>query len=134
MKLTRTIFIAVVFVFAQVAPVAMAQDLQRGLRNYQDIMSGKKKLEQLPPQERQEVLIVFRRIKAQSSSGKSAECRDSHSRAEGAASELADYSRKLRNCAEAQDFGDDCSTEFRRVKNAYSDYEDAVSSVSSNCN
>ncbi|MFZ3084418.1 hypothetical protein [Rhodoferax ferrireducens] len=133
MKLTITI-IAVALIVAQVAPVAMAQDIQRGLRNYQEIMSGKKKLEQLPPQERQEVLIVYRRIKTQSSSGKSEECRDSLSQAESAASELADYARKLRNCAEAQDFGDDCSTEFRRVKDAHSDYEDAVSSVSGDCN
>lgn len=134
MKPTHAILIAVAFVLGLVSAAAIAQDIQRGLRNYQEIMLGKKKLEQLSPQEKQEVLIVFRRIKNQSSNGKSAECRDSLSRAESAASELADYSRKLRNCAEAQDFSEDCSTEFRRVKNAYGDYEDAVSSVSSNCN
>lgn len=115
------------------APAA-AQDLQRGLRNYQDIMSGKKKLEQLSPQEKQEVIIIHRRLQAQRyGNDKSPECRDALARAESAASELADYSRRLRNCAEAQDYTDDCSTEFRRVRNAHSDYEDAVSSVSSYC-
>jgi hypothetical protein len=39
-------------------------DLQRGVRNYQDIISGRKKLDQLTPQEQQEVLAVHRRIKA----------------------------------------------------------------------
>ena len=115
------------------APQEQAINLQRGLRNYQEVVSGKKKLEQLSPQERQEVLLVYRRIKAQSDEGKSPDCRDARSRAESAASELSDRSRKLRNCAEAQDYADDCSSEFRRVKNAQSDYEDAVSSVNSEC-
>lgn len=112
----------------------LAQDLQRGLRNYQDIISGKKKLEQLPPQERQEVIIIYRRIQAQRyGSDRSPQCKDALVRAESAASELADYARRLRNCADGQDYSDDCSSEFRRVRNAHSDYEDAVSSVSSNC-
>lgn len=110
-----------------------AQDLQRGLRNYQEIVSGKKKLEQLSPQEKNEVLIIFKRVKARSDSGKSSDCRDAEERAESAASDLSDYARRLRNCAEAQDFNDDCSSEFRRVKNAYSDYEDAVSAFNSYC-
>jgi hypothetical protein len=113
---------------------APAQDLQRGLRNYQDIMSGKKKLEQLSPQEKQEVIIIHRRLQAQRyGSNQSPDCRNAVSRAESAASELADYSRRLRSCAEAQDYTDDCSTEFRRVRRAHSDYEDAVSSVNSYC-
>jgi hypothetical protein len=118
-----------------VATPALAQDLQRGLRNYQEVVSGKKKLEQLTPQEKQEVLIIHRRIQAQRyGSSRSPECRDALSRAESAASDLSDYARRLRNCADAQDYTDDCSSEFRRVRSAHSDYEDAVSSVSSYCN
>ena len=115
--------------------LASAQDLQRGLRNYQEIMAGRKKLDQLTPQEQQEVLIIFRQVKAaQNKTGKSSECRDAQERAESAASELSDRSRKLRNCAESQDYSEDCSSEFRRVRNAHSDYESAVSSVRSECN
>ncbi len=115
-------------------PTIFAQDLQRGLRNYQEVLSGKRKLEQLSPQEQQEVLIVHRRVQARKSQSEgSSECRDATARAESAASELADYARRLRNCAEAQDYSDDCSSEFRQVRNAHSDYEDAVSSVGSNC-
>jgi hypothetical protein len=109
-------------------------DQQRGLRNYQDVMGGRKKLEQLSPQERQEVLVIFRRIKSKSDDGKTSECKDARDRAATAAVELADRSRKLRSCAEAEDYSEDCSTEFRRVKNVYSDYEDAVSTVRSYCN
>ena len=113
---------------------AVAQDLQRGLRNYQEIIGGRKKLEQLSPQEQQEVLIIHRRVQARSArSGGSTECRSARDRAEYAASELADYARRLRNCAEAQDYSDDCSSEFRRVRNAHSNYEDAVSSIANSC-
>ncbi len=112
-----------------------AQDLQRGLRNYQEIMAGRKKLDQLTPQEQQEVLIIFRRVKAaQDKTGKSSACREAQERAESAASELADRARKLRNCAESQDYSEDCSSEFRRTRNAHSDYESAISSVRSECN
>ena len=117
------------------AKQAVAQDLQRGFRNYQEIMAGRKKLDQLSPQEQQEVLIVFRTVKAaQNKTGKSSACRDAQGRAESAASELADRSRRLRNCAESQDYSEDCSSEFRRVRSAHSDYESAVSSVQSDCN
>jgi hypothetical protein len=113
---------------------ANAQDWQRGFKNYQEITQGKKKFEQLSPQERQEVLVIHRRIQAaQANSGASSDCRDARNRAESAASDLADYARRLRNCAEAQNFSDDCSSEFRRTRSAHSDYEDAISSVSNYC-
>jgi hypothetical protein len=114
---------------------AFAQDLQRGIRNYRDILAGRKTLEQLSTQERQEVLMIFRRLQSQGAeSGRSSDCRDARSRAESAASELAGYARRLQSCAEGEDFSDDCGSEFRRVRNAYSDYEAAVSEVSGYCN
>jgi len=64
----------------------------------------------------------------------SSDCTDARDNAESAASDLGGYARRLQQCAESEDFGDDCSTEFRRVKSAYSDYESAVSDVSSYCN
>lgn len=113
---------------------ATGQDNQRGFRNYQEIISGRKKLEQLSEQEKSEVFRVHRQITARSGGeGKSPQCEDARSKAKGAASELADYSRRLRSCAENEDFADDCSSEYRRVKNSYSDYESAVSEVGSNC-
>lgn len=113
----------------------IAQDLQRGLRNYQEVLAGRKKLEQLTPLEQQEVIIVFRRIRsAQSATGNTRACRDARERVESAASELADRARKLRSCAESQNYSDDCSSEFRRVRNAQHDYESAVSDIQSECN
>jgi hypothetical protein len=126
--------VAILLAILACALGASAQDLQRGFRNYHEIVGGRKKLEQLTPQEQQEVLLVARRLRAaQSKSGKSSACRDAIERAESTSSELADRARKLRNCAEAQDFSDDCDTELRRVRSAHSDYEDAVSSVRSEC-
>lgn len=110
------------------------QDLQRGLKNYQAIMRGEKTLDQLSPQEKNEVILVYSRIKSRRSEDEdSPNCEDARSRARNAASELADYSRRLRNCAESEDFGNDCSSEFRKVKNYHSDYESAVSDISSYC-
>lgn len=116
-----------------VALAVSAQDLQRGFKNYQDVLGGRKTIEQLSSQERSEVLQIHRILQARRAAGKSAECESALEQAKSTASELADYSRRLRNCAEAADFSDDCSTEFRRARNAHSDYESAVSSVNSYC-
>lgn len=66
--------------------------------------------------------------------GQDSECEDAKSTAESASSDLASYSRRLQQCAESEDFSDDCNSEFRRVRSAYDDYESAVSDVSSYCN
>jgi hypothetical protein len=126
--MSQAVLVAVVL--ACVAGLAGAQDLQRGFRNYQELLEGRRKLEQLTLAERDEVLIIFRRIR-QRDGGRSSQCRDAQSRSEDAASDLATYSQRLRSCAEAQDFSNDCSSEFRRVRNAFSHYESAVSDVSS---
>jgi hypothetical protein len=65
--------------------------------------------------------------------GYGSECEDARDSAESAASDLASYSRRLQRCAEAGNYSDDCSSEFRRVRNSHSDYESAVSEVSSYC-
>lgn len=117
------------------ASAAGAQDFQRGLRNYQEIMAGRKKLEQLSHQERQEVIQVFRAIRArQASEGKSPQCRNAISEARDAASDLADQAGRLKHCAESEDFEDDCSSEFSSTRSAHDDYESAVSDIGSYCN
>lgn len=108
-------------------------DYKRGLQNYQAVVAGQKKLTDLSQAEQREVAVIARLMKARSTSNDSDECAESQRRAEQAASELADYARRLRNCAEGNDFSNDCSTEFRRVRGAQDDYESAVSSVASNC-
>jgi len=44
-----------------------AQDLNRGLQNYSDILDKKKKVDQLSSQELQEVILVFKRLIDESS-------------------------------------------------------------------
>lgn len=118
---------------------AQAQDLQRGLRNYQDILAGRKTMQQLSRPELEEVIRVHRIVQSNQAGGrgdgaKSLRCQNARTDAQSKASDLADYARKLRNCAEAGDLSDDCETEFRRTKNAFQDYESAVSTVGSECN
>lgn len=133
-KKSRLLGLTIIALTMTLSFPATAQDIDRGFRNYQDIISGRKKLEQLSEPEKNEVFRVHRLVTAKSGGeGKSPNCEDSRSKAKRAASELADYSRRLRSCAENEDFSDDCSTEYRRVKNSYSDYESAASEVASNC-
>lgn len=127
-------FIALLLSHVLCASVASAQNIQRGFANYQAILNGQKKLEQLSQEERNEVLWVHRRMAAsRSSDGQSPSCKSAREEAEQAANELADYARRLLRCAEGMDFSDDCSSEFRRTRSAHSDYESAISSVSSDC-
>src|SRR5689334_22860855 len=123
----RHILFAAVFTFATAA-VAQEFNYQRAMANYKAVISGQKKLEQLSPQEQKEVLAMARvmSVKSSSSDDESEECTDAKQRATSAAAELADYARRLKNCAESGDTSDDCGSEFRHVKNAQYDYESAV--------
>jgi hypothetical protein len=62
------------------------------------------------------------------------ECQSATDDAEYAADDLANAARMLSNCAASGDFDDDCSSEFYRASSAHSEYESAVSEVSSYCN
>lgn len=68
------------------------------------------------------------------SSADTEECRDAREQAESYRDDLEGYVKRLYRCVEGNDLTDDCDSEFRRVKSAYSDFESAVSDVSSYCN
>jgi len=59
------LFVLIAATFA-VSPAAFA-DVQRGIKNYQEIMAGRKKIEQLSQVELQEVLKVHEAVKKQES-------------------------------------------------------------------
>ena len=65
--------------------------------------------------------------------GDSSECREAREDADSSSDELAHYARRLMNCALSKDFDDDCSTEFRRAKNAFYEYESDSSDFDSYC-
>ena len=96
-------------------------------------MRGEKKLENLSPEERRQVIIMHRLLSSSSDEGGSEECREAKESARSAADELAYYAKRLKDCAENYDLSYDCYTEYRRTKNAFDDYESAVSEVSSEC-
>ncbi len=99
---------------------------------YRDFMLGRRSWDSLSEEERRQVLMIHRLLRRTESEGQTAECRDARQRARSAASDVVSYSRRLISCVEG-DFTDDCSSELRRVRNAHSDYESAVSDVSSYC-
>ncbi|MFX0115215.1 MAG: hypothetical protein ACFFB3_11770 [Candidatus Hodarchaeota archaeon] len=87
----------------------------------------------MSPEERRQVIIMHRLLSSSSDEGEAEECREAKERARSAADELAYYAKRLKGCAENYDFSDDCYTEYRRTKNAFDEYESAVSEVSSEC-
>jgi hypothetical protein len=62
------------------------------------------------------------------------ECRDAVSEYNSAVSDISTALRRYTNCVSGSNGHDDCSSEFRRLKSAQSDFEDAVSKYGSECN
>jgi hypothetical protein len=131
--LCRTVFLVLLAVAPLATPFAIAQDLQRGLINYLEIISGKKNYNQLSPQEQQEDLLIYSQIQAQNQEGQSSECKNARDHARSHAEYLVRYARNLISCAESGNYKDDCDSEFRRVKREADDYQSAVDEVQSRC-
>lgn len=100
---------------------------------YKQVISGKRKLDSLTPQQQQQVLEIHTAVSRNSCVGCSDDCRDAKSQANNYRSDLEGYAKRLYRCAEDNDLKDDCDSEFRRVKNAHSDFESAISRVRSYC-
>jgi hypothetical protein len=64
----------------------------------------------------------------------SADCSDATDRYNSVISEVSDTLRRYTRCLSSSSGRDDCSSEFRRLKNAQSDFESAVARYVSECN
>jgi hypothetical protein len=63
-----------------------------------------------------------------------ADCQDAISQYNSAISDISTALRRYTNCVSGSNGHDDCSSEFRRLKSAHSDFEDAVSKYGLECN
>jgi hypothetical protein len=63
-----------------------------------------------------------------------AECQDAISQYNSAISDISTALRRYTNCVSGSNGQDDCSSEFRRLRSAQSDFEDAVSRYGLECN
>jgi hypothetical protein len=63
-----------------------------------------------------------------------ADCSDATNTYNSAISDVSDTLRRYTRCLSSSNGHDDCSSEFRKLKNAQSDFEDAVSKYLSECN
>ena len=63
-----------------------------------------------------------------------ADCSDAISTYNSALSDVSDAIRRYTRCLSSSNGHDDCSSEFRKLKNAQSDFESAVSEYESECN
>lgn len=127
------IFVLVSFLWF--SSICFSQDFNypKAYQLYQQVVRGEKKLENLTPDEKKQVIIMHRILSRSSDDEESEECREAKERAESAADELAYYAKRLKDCAENYNFSDDCCSEYKRTKNAFDEYEAAVSEVSSEC-
>ena len=62
-----------------------------------------------------------------------ADCRNAIDAYNDAVSEIDSRLRRYVNCISSSDGSDDCSTEFRRLRSAQSDFESAVSDYQREC-
>ncbi len=62
-----------------------------------------------------------------------ADCDDAVRSYNSAISDIESYMRRYTNCLSSSNGSDDCSSEFRRLRSAQSDYESAVSSYQAYC-
>lgn len=60
-------------------------------------------------------------------------CRDAVSTYNGSLDEIDSYLRRYSRCVSGSQGQDDCSSEFRRLRNAQNDFESAVSAFISEC-
>jgi hypothetical protein len=100
---------------------------------YQQVISGQHNLEDLTPEQQRQVIHIHTLLSRSSCDGCSEDCRDARDNAESYLIDLESYINRLLRCVEGNDLTDDCYSEFRRVKSAHSDFESAVSDVSSYC-
>jgi hypothetical protein len=68
-----------------------------------------------------------------SSNTAKADCNEVTDAYNSAVSDLSDALQRYSRCLSSSNGHDDCSSEFRRLKNAQSDFESAVSGYESEC-
>jgi hypothetical protein len=61
------------------------------------------------------------------------ECRDAIDKYKSAIDDVSEALRRYANCISNSRGHDDCSSEFRRLRNAQDDFESAVSAYESDC-
>lgn len=83
------------------------------------------------------IIAAYLALTFQSSSPAAADpsdCQDAITQYNSSISDISAAVRRYTNCLSASNGHDDCSSEFRRLKSAQSDFEDAVSKYGLECN
>lgn len=125
--------ILIAMCLALLMPAISFADATNPYQLYQQVISGKTKLDSLTLEQQRQVLGIHTALSRSSCDGCSDDCRDAREQAESYRSDLEGYTKRLYRCIESNDLTDDCYSEFRRVKSYHNDFESAVSNVSSYC-
>jgi hypothetical protein len=73
-------------------------------------------------------------LTTRTSPARASDCQDAVSQYNSVISDISSTLRRYSSCVSASNGHDDYSSEFRRLKSAQSDFEDAVSKYMSECN
>lgn len=133
MKRHPLLILSIILLCLSLSAIASAADANEAVKLYQQVISGQKKLENLTQEQQMQVIAVHKVLSRSECDGCSRDCRNAKEQAESYRSDLESYTKRLYSCVNGNDLTDDCSSEFRRVKSAHSDYESAVSDVNSDC-
>jgi len=105
----------------------------RGEQNLQEILAGRRTLEQFSSTEQLEIINAYKAIHPSQDKKISEECENLLNSSKDASNAISEYSKKLQYCIVSGNYVDECYSEFRRIKNAYSDYETSVATFKSRC-
>lgn len=107
---------------------AQVDNTQRAMELYQQVVTGQRNLDSLSPTDRTQVLMVARAMRSSCSSN-SHKCEALCE----ATNQLESTSRDLVRCAAEHDYTDSCDKQFRDVRDAHDELENAVSEASGDC-
>lgn len=121
--------VILVLLLALCSTQAAANEEKDWMRLYLEIAAGKRSLDSLSVSDRQQIITmhsILSRGSCGNYSGRCAEACESKKRLEEAANDLA-------VCAKQASLSEDCSRKFRYTKDAFFEYENAISDVSGEC-
>ena len=138
-KVVSGLSVAVCLLFSAIdtSTAAEAQerfDADKAFGLYNEVITGKRKFESLTEPEKRQVQRVYEALVAgQVINGSEEGCKNARDDAKSAANGFEYDDRKFTNCAKSKDLDNNCKREFKRAKDAFEEYNSAVSNVNSKC-
>lgn len=137
-KVVRALSVAVCLLFSAIDTSTAAEAQEKFVADkafglYNEVITGKRKFESLTEPEKRQVQRVYEALIAGRGDTGPEDCENARNDAESAANEFEYDDQKFANCAKSKDLDNNCEREFKRAKDAFEEYNSAVSNVDSEC-